>query len=513
MKRVHLPLLWLFFSTYPLEGASSHKVKHLYNSLDPKSVSKHLALYQLYPNTPYGMKALSDAWALLSPESNKTANSSRPLPRVPPATEAIIALVNKQPGEETLLLSDDDLWAMEELAAWLPNRKLKGHYATTTKEVTELPPEEIDLARGLFLSQMGEDEAALRRVRSYEAMIDLMALQLIARLPKKATPQQKIREINGFIFSEMGFRFPPQSLYAKDVDLYTFLPSVLDSRRGVCLGVSILYLCLAQRLDLELEMITPPGHIYVRYREGDEIINIETTARGVDTDSELYLSVATRSLQERDIKEVIGMAHVNEASVYWQREEYQKAMECYKKAELYLPHDMLLKELMGYLYLILGEEAQAKALIAEAVEHLPDHAVAKDPLDEDILKGAATAEGVKALFMHVDEKRSSILKKKEALENEVKSHPDFRTGYFALATTWLQLHRTKEALATLEIYHTLHPDDPTAEYYLSIINMERLNYNNAWKHYNKALQLTKARDHNPKALKELQKALIRCCPE
>src|SRR5665647_1570782 len=105
-----------------------------------------------------------------------------------------------------------------------------------------------------------------------------MALQILARLPPKASPQQKILKINELIFDEMRFRFPPHSLYAKDIDVYTFLPSVLDSHRGVCLGVSILYLCIAQRLDLNLEMITPPGHIYVRYRTTDQTINIETTA-------------------------------------------------------------------------------------------------------------------------------------------------------------------------------------------------------------------------------------------
>src|SRR6202044_1243325 len=123
-----------------------------------------------------------------------------------------------------------------------------------------------------------------------------------------ATPQQKIDAINSFIFEEMGFRFPPHSRYAKDIDIYTFLPSVLDSRRGVCLGVSILYLCLAQRLGLNLEMITPPGHIYIRYHEGENIINIETTCRGIHMDSEDYLGINTRCLQMRNIKEVIGLA-------------------------------------------------------------------------------------------------------------------------------------------------------------------------------------------------------------
>ena len=98
----------------------------------------------------------------------------------------------------------------------------------------------------------------------------------------------------------MRFRFPPHSLHAKDIDIYTFLPSVLDGRRGVCLGVSILYLCLAQRLGLDLEIITPPGHIYVRYQSPEgEMINIETTARGIDIPSERYLGMETRKLQTK----------------------------------------------------------------------------------------------------------------------------------------------------------------------------------------------------------------------
>src|SRR5207237_2545338 len=96
------------------------------------------------------------------------------------------------------------------------------------------------------------------QIQSYEANLDLMALQLRARLGDKTDPLSMIRAMNDYIFSEMHFRFPPQSLFAKEIDVYTFLPSVIDQRRGVCLGVSILYLCLAQRLGLSLEAITPP---------------------------------------------------------------------------------------------------------------------------------------------------------------------------------------------------------------------------------------------------------------
>ena len=159
----------------------------------------------------------------------------------------------------------------------------------------------------------------------------------------------------------MQFRFPPHSLYAKDIDLYTFLPSVLDSRKGVCLGVSILYLCLAQRIDLPLEIITPPGHIYVRYRNKESITNIETTARGINLPSDTYLGINTRKLMQRTIKEVIGMAFVNQASAVWGKEDYLTTVSLYEKSALYLPDDPLLKMFLGFNYLFIGKKRKEKS--------------------------------------------------------------------------------------------------------------------------------------------------------
>ena len=137
---------------------------------------------------------------------------------------------------------------------------------------------------------MGSDEEAWRKIRSYEAILDLMAMQVRARLGTTFRPEEVVKELNRYVFAEQEFRFPPHSTYAKDIDLYSFLPSVIETRRGVCLGVSILYLCLGQRLGVPLEIITPPGHIYVRYNDGTTITNIETTARGVHILASLFSS-------------------------------------------------------------------------------------------------------------------------------------------------------------------------------------------------------------------------------
>lgn len=368
-------------------------VRPIYNSLDPQSASQALAFYELYPLTEEGGAALARAAQLLEVPTKDTVLS-------------LTNLINRLKGASQELI-EEEIGLIEELASHLPNRKLKGYRAVTEEEVISLPSEEIDLGMGLILSQMeGESEHSFFQARSYSAMLDLMAIQILARLPEGATPQEKIQETNRFIFDQMHFRFPPHSVYAENIDLYTFLPSVMDNHLGVCLGVTALYLAIAQRIDLPLEIITPPGHIYVRYREGEKILNIETTARGVHYPDETYLSLNNTVLEVRNIKEVIGMTHVNQASTYLYKGEYQKAVKAYEKANPYMPGDDLINELLGYSYLLTGQKEKGEALLKNIGEGL--HSI-----PEDYLAGKVDLEGIEAVFMLVDEKRDSILAKQK----------------------------------------------------------------------------------------------------
>lgn len=510
-------LAWAsIFSTSAIiaqQAPSAGRIKSLYNSLDPTSIAKHFAFYYLYPNTLEGKKALREAYQLLStPGAYEPSAGLNRFFTDPLAVENLIALINKKEQEEAKPASEEVLAFIDQICAKMPNRQLKGHYAQTEEEVLELPYDEVDLARGLFLSQFREEDAFLK-IKTYEAALDLMALQIFVNLPANPTPERVIREISRFIFEEKGYRFPPHSVYAKNIDLYTFLPSVLDSRRGVCLGVSILYLCIAQRLGLELEMITPPGHIYIRYRRNGKTINIETTARGIHLDSDEYLSVDTRSLQERNIKEVIGLAHFNEASVHWKDTNHKKALECYHKAQAYLPKDMLLKELMGYNYLLDGQIEKGRQILTQVQNNLPEYAVCKETIAEDYLNGEAGVDGLEAVLMQIDEKRESLLKKKDALQIVVNKYPKFRAGLLSLATTWLQLHREGEAVEILKKYHQIDSHDATVEYYLSVLSAMRFDYNRAWKHLVQAEKIVQKRQHYPKVLKELRRELIKISPE
>lgn len=488
------------------------KTQTLYNSLDPKSIAEHLAFYELYPNTKEGGQALEHVWTLLS--ENHTSSKNLPFPdNFDKTIHYMVNLVNRQKDADIPCLSEEELALFQKIANRLPNRKLRGYNVSQEKEVLDLAPEEIDLARAVFLSQLGHDKEAWQKIWSYEAMLDLMAFQILANLPKMATAEEKIEAMNHFIFEVMRFKFPPHSLYAKDIDLYTFLPSVLDSRKGVCLGVSILYLCLAQRLDVKLEMITPPGHIYVRYHEGDKMINIETTARGIHIDSKEYLGIDTKSLQERTIKEVIGLAHFNQASSYIQDKKFDKALESYQKAQSYLPDDMLLKELMGYTYLFLGKLDEGKKLLVQVKDHIPEFSISPNLLAADYLEGKTDSDGILMIFQRVDSDRESVIAKRDQLQKKLEEYPNFQTGWFQLAVTWLQLHRQKEALEILEKCHVMNPIDPTLEYYLSVLHLTRLNYPKAWQHLKQAEKIVQKKNYSPKPLEELRRELILKCPE
>lgn len=512
MKKAFSFLFFCFISSCSAIASSPQKIHTLYNSLDPQSIPKHLAFYQLYPNSSEGYLALEHVKNLFS-QQKTTISSVHLVPFTNEIIEGIITLMNKPANQPILVLGDDQLQAIEKLAEFLPNRLLKGSKAGSESEVLTLSDQEIDLSRGLFLSQMGDFPETERKIRSYEALLDLMALQILIKIPMQASPKEKIRAINQFIFEEMGFRFPPQEVSTKEIDIYTFLPSVLDSRKGVCLGVSILYLCLAQRLNLSLEMITPPGHIYICHRSDKEVINIETTARGIHIDDEEYLDIDTRSLQQRTIREVIGLAHMNQAAVFWKNEQFEKALKSYQKAWLYLPEDKLLTELMGYQHLFLGHLEIGKTLLSQVKDYLPEYAVSKETIAEDYLDGKINIEGLKKLFHYVEDTHEALLKKKNELEELLFQFPQFRAGLLHLAVTQLQLHRMRECLEILQKYHQLDPKNPTVEYYLSALYLLRLDPNNAWKHYRKCEALLTERDHNPLTLNELHRELLQSCPE
>ncbi|HEU64902.1 MAG: Beta-barrel assembly-enhancing protease [Candidatus Anoxychlamydiales bacterium] len=488
-----------------LENFQKSKIKQLYKNLDQRSVVQHFAFYKLYPESEEGKLALKKAWNLLKQENVKD-------PLVLPTLDInlMINLVNNQNAMIPDDLDEEKLDFLESLGKNLKNRNLKGNNIWKKDDILKLENNEIDIARALFLEELGEEKESIYKIRYYEATLDLMALQILAKLNTNPTDIDKVNAINDFIFYEKRFRFPPHSIHAKQIDTYTFLSSVMDSRRGVCLGVSVMYLSLAQRLGLDLEIITPPGHIYVRYKDKDgNITNIETTARGVDYPSDVYLGIETKKLQQRTIKEVPGMVFFNQASLYWANEKYETAIELYEKALKYMPDDPNVKMLLGLNLLFVNRVKEGKKYFLDLKDFKSEYLTTKENIVDDFLSKKTDIESMKAIFLTVDETRDSIIKKQKSLMEIVKKYPSFRGALFQLINTYLQLGREKDALVYLNKYYEIDETDPIANYYIAAISFERFDYLNAWKYLKNTEKILKQENHYPKALKSFKEALKR----
>jgi regulator of sirC expression with transglutaminase-like and TPR domain len=183
--------------------------------------------------------------------------------------------------------------------AGLANEGKTGLYAKSIPEVLALDDSQVDLATAALI--VSEKWSTVVQGLRYRDKLDEMVLQIQERLRVQglSTNHEAIPVINQYLFEELGFTAVSHADDPNDL----FLHSVMDSRKGYCLSLSILYLSLGERLGLPLYGVVVPGHFFVRYDSGSVRFNIETTARGASASDDHY-RLANR------VPEEIGRAHV-----------------------------------------------------------------------------------------------------------------------------------------------------------------------------------------------------------
>jgi hypothetical protein len=126
-----------------------------------------------------------------------------------------------------------------------------------------------------------------------------------------ADPALDLREsLRKVIFEELGF--------TREVDdnslRYVFLPSVLQARRGSCVGLGTLYLALGERLGLDMHALMVPGHFYIQLRENGQLHNTELLRQGEELPDAWYRerwpilapsSIYARPLTQPEVEAVV----------------------------------------------------------------------------------------------------------------------------------------------------------------------------------------------------------------
>lgn len=119
---------------------------------------------------------------------------------------------------------------------------------------------------------IAQDEEPDLDVQQVLMQVDTLALRLRQRIPADAPPLQRLRLLNRYFFQELGFGGNVNNYY--DVR-NSYVHEVLQTRRGIPITLSLLYMELAQHIGLIARGVGFPGHFLVKLRlpRGEVIID------------------------------------------------------------------------------------------------------------------------------------------------------------------------------------------------------------------------------------------------
>ena len=193
---------------------------------------------------------------------------------------------------------------------------------------------------------------------SVQLELDTLVVRLKQRLPADASHLQKLRMLNHYFYNELGFSGNVNDYYSPD---NSYLHRVMHSRRGIPISLAVLYMEIAQQIDLQVQGISFPGHFLMKLnipagqvvldpfngtslsREDlEERVQPYILQQDFPDDFQLnaYLSAATA----RDI--LVRMLR-NLKALFMQKENWQRLLQVQERLVILLPHDITEKRDRG----------------------------------------------------------------------------------------------------------------------------------------------------------------------
>lgn len=249
------------------------------------------------------------------------------------------------------------------------------------ESIPSLSLRQIDLTEALLaISREWDprlDEEAFRRKLDQLTEFARPALSADSPREKIKRLRRAIHQLGGYLYTERvdarGFPVDSEEL---------FMHGLLQSRRGYCMNLSLLYLIVAERLGLPLKGVALPNHFFVRWDDGREKINIDGTEGGAEFSDEFYqnrFGVDSRTaspfyLQSLNKKQSLGSYFSNVGMVYYQRRNAEKAVFYLSLSVDINPLSVEAHNNLGNIYSELNQNDKAVRHYRKAVEAEPGNA-------------------------------------------------------------------------------------------------------------------------------------------
>jgi regulator of sirC expression with transglutaminase-like and TPR domain len=158
---------------------------------------------------------------------------------------------------------------LDEMTGELRYRELKGAFLALAAE--RVP----DLETGAFLLSRFVRPSA--DPGAYRLWLDRVALAVADGIPDDASTSEAAKRLSAHLFQSMGFAGNETNYYDPD---NSCLSRVIDTRRGIPVTLSMLYLLVAKRLKLPVYGVGTPGHFLLGFREGGEAHFLDAFRQG-----------------------------------------------------------------------------------------------------------------------------------------------------------------------------------------------------------------------------------------
>ncbi len=183
------------------------------------------------------------------------------------------------------------------------------------------------------------EEYANLNIDVYLRRLDAMASTVGVLLGDDRSANRVIDCLNQVLFIQEG-------LHGNTEDYYdprnSFLNEVLDRKQGIPISLSVIYMEVARRINFPIKGVGFPGHFIVKHTDGEREYLIDAFNGGhiltmkncQDLLDRVYggsVQMQPAFLQEMDRKAIISRMLFNLKGIYYQKDEYAKALSIVEK--------------------------------------------------------------------------------------------------------------------------------------------------------------------------------------
>jgi regulator of sirC expression with transglutaminase-like and TPR domain len=229
--------------------------------------------------------------------------------------------------------------------------------------------ESINLAKAALT--FAQTEYPALDIDRYLKRLDLMADTVKIKLPQEQYPLKIIKTINSYLFEDLGYRGNAENYYNP---ANSFLNDVIDSRKGIPISLSVVYLEIAKRIDFPMVGIGMPGHFLIRPEFENAEIFIDTFEKGeilFKQDCEERLSNIYQHVYQHPVelkpyflepvsnRQILARMLTNLKFIYINTQELNKALRITEGILMLFPNNPREIRDRGLIYFQMGQWQQA----------------------------------------------------------------------------------------------------------------------------------------------------------